>query len=280
MRPAGAVARGETELIVNADDLGKNAEVNAAVAALAEAGLVTSATILANAPAFEQAVAVMSKLRRCSIGVHLNNTEFAPLTRSAALRPMLDSRGCFRDPFSIALPSPALLDALYREWSAQIRRVCRAGIRPTHLDSHNHVHARPVLYPVIRRLQREFGIDKVRRGKNLYAPVGAYTRGVLVWRRLCHAALLAGTASVTTAGFTDLPAFCRLWERLGACPSVEIMVHPGHPGYRSDEAVLRSDHWRGIAAHFRLINYRQLGAAPIAAELDERPACPAISNPR
>jgi len=48
------------------------------------------------------------------------------------------------------------------ELRAQVRKVIRAGIRPTHFDGHKHIHVLPPVSEVVIRLAREFRIPAVR----------------------------------------------------------------------------------------------------------------------
>jgi predicted glycoside hydrolase/deacetylase ChbG (UPF0249 family) len=63
-------------LIVNADDLGASEPINEEIFRLMESGLVTSATLMANAPAFHHAIKQIRHFPNCSFGVHLNLTAF------------------------------------------------------------------------------------------------------------------------------------------------------------------------------------------------------------
>ena len=49
-----------------------------------------------------------------------------------------------------------------REWDAQIGKVRAAGISPTHLDGHKHVHMIPGLFEIALRLARRHGIPAIR----------------------------------------------------------------------------------------------------------------------
>lgn len=152
-----------------------------------------------------------------------------------------------------------LVHAVYLEWSAQIREVIRSGIQPTHLDSHHHIHTLPQLYPVIRALQKDFGIRRVRRGKNVYAFDSCYNYCVLAWRVACHLGLMVGTNGIATDAFTDLPTFLSAHSRLKEkIRSLEIMVHPGHPDHHEDDVLLASQQWRSMAVKHHLIGYDQL----------------------
>src|SRR5215510_14305421 len=84
------------QVIVNADDLGMSREVNEAIFDLMARGRVTSASLLANAPATEEAIRTIPKFPHCSFGAHLNITEYEPLCRSANLLGLLDGEGKLR----------------------------------------------------------------------------------------------------------------------------------------------------------------------------------------
>ena len=47
---------------------------------------------------------------------------------------------------------------MHREIEAQIVRVLRAGIRPTHLDSHQHVHLMPGVFDLTLDLAEAYKI--------------------------------------------------------------------------------------------------------------------------
>ncbi len=83
-------------IIVNADDLGWNRQVNQATRVLMEAGLVTSATIMANGPCWSEAIDLARSKPDLSFGVHLNLTGGRPLCGSRLLEPLLDDDGNFR----------------------------------------------------------------------------------------------------------------------------------------------------------------------------------------
>ncbi len=82
-------------LIINADDLGRSPEANRAIFDLMDQGLVTSATVMANGPYVNEVVPRLVHYPRCSFGVHLNITEFKPLTLNPCLDRLLDQEGNF-----------------------------------------------------------------------------------------------------------------------------------------------------------------------------------------
>src|SRR5437879_1691774 len=140
-------------IIINADDLGYSRDVNERVFSLIEARKVTSATLLANGPWYEQAASQLRSYPYASFGVHLNVTEFVSLSSTRALRCILDSKGCFRGDVRAFNLDSSLREAIYREWCAQVNRVIQSGIPVSHFDSHHHVHTIPCLFLVLKRLQ-------------------------------------------------------------------------------------------------------------------------------
>ena len=155
-------------IIINADDLGLSTAVNEAIFDLMERGHITSSSLFANAPATEEAIIELRQHKNWSFGVHLNVTAFRPLTRSAALSPILDNSGGFTNSIRLTPITSQLREAIFQEWSAQIERLLAMGLTPSHIDLEQHVHTIPDLFFVLKRVQRRFGIRKARISKNIY----------------------------------------------------------------------------------------------------------------
>lgn len=154
-------------IIINADDLGYSHSVNNAIQGCLKAGSVTSATLMANAPAFDEGVSIVKNNPNASYGVHLNIIEFKPLTDDTVFRKygLVDDNGDFREGavFTIDDFTVELKDAIYKEWDAQIRKIKNVGIVPSHLDSHQHTHTIYGMRDIVLRLMQEHGIKRVRR---------------------------------------------------------------------------------------------------------------------
>jgi predicted glycoside hydrolase/deacetylase ChbG (UPF0249 family) len=253
-------------LIVNADDLGINMTVNDAIFDHISRGLVTSASIIANGPAASDAIRRASAFANTSFGVHLNLTEFSPLTHAAALAPILDKDGHFRMNAIREVPIGAtLLWAIYNEWRAQILHIRAMGLAPSHIDSHHHTHTIPSLFVALKGLQVDLGIQNVRTTRNIYANMPPNARKLLLRKKLWHNIVRWTWPSHTTHGFTSFEDFrivvergeLNLWLRSGIknlC--VEVMVHPGVPQYATETAALDISWFRrkGIS----LVNYNDI----------------------
>jgi len=153
-------------IIINADDFGLCSGVNRAVAQAHTDGILTSATIMANMPTFKEAVDLAKELPKLGVGVHLNISDGRPLSMNEHIHCLLDSEGQFAlSPSKLALLSMAanqIKKTIRTEFAAQIQLVIDNGIKPTHLDSHKHIHSFPSIFPIVCELAGHFKIPAVR----------------------------------------------------------------------------------------------------------------------
>ena len=153
-------------LIVNADDLGWAEGVNRGIAEAHARGIVTSASMLANGAAFESAAKMARATPGLGVGVHLNLSDGPPIAAAANVKNLVDENGNFSGgPENLLLRIARRTlqkDEVECEWSAQIQKIKDAGIAPTHLDGHKHVHMLPGLFEIALRLAKHHGIGAVR----------------------------------------------------------------------------------------------------------------------
>jgi len=246
-------------IIINADDLGISSAVNETTFDLMADGKITSATILANAPAVEDAVKRVPDFQNCSFGVHLNLTQFTPLTRHPALAPLCGRDGTFAGNVRSVRIDQGLRSAIFGEWCAQIEKLIRMGISLSHVDSHQHVHTIPVLLPVLKAVQKKFAIRKVRITKNIYGSRSVPAFSLLLQKRLWNLALRNYCRAVTAQGLTSFLEFCEV-ARTGAlgCRTVELMTHPGAANSEVETTTLRDSWWADLPFETALINYKEL----------------------
>jgi len=246
-------------VIINADDLGFNVTCNDVIFDLMVQGRITSATILANCPGTEDALKRARQFPQCSFGIHLNATVSRPLRNDAGLGPILDADGQFRRNLATIRLSQAMRRALFVEFSAQMERLLAAGIPVSHIDSHHHVHNLPSVFPVLKAVQRRYGIHKVRISQNLYAPGYRLRADLRVKKMLYNWALRNWYRTKTTDGFTDLRTFCGLSRTTALrLRTLEIMVHPGPPSYQEETELLRSSWMQDVPGVIQPINYHHL----------------------
>jgi predicted glycoside hydrolase/deacetylase ChbG (UPF0249 family) len=123
--------------IVNVDDLGMTAGVNRAVGAGHRAGIVTSTSLMVDAPAAGDAAALAGDHPGLSVGLHTVLTHESGEPRFD----LGDERRC--------------RDELRRQIDAFHALL---GRPPTHLDSHHNVHRLPALTPLFLDAARELGV--------------------------------------------------------------------------------------------------------------------------
>ncbi len=243
-------------LIINADDLGRSPEANRAIFDLMDRGLVTSATVMANGPYVGEALSRLIHYPRVSFGVHLNLTEFNPLTQNPCLDYLLDQEGNFSlTIFRHAKFTEPLRHAILGEWSRQVAQLQSRGLTISHIDSHHGTHTRWQLFWVLKRLQRQFGIRKVRIRENIPSSPGQ----LLIRSRAWNLALRLVYPTQTTAGSTDFATFLQTAPSLAQrYRTMEIMVHPGHPHFARESAHLLSPWREQLPFPVELIGYHEL----------------------
>lgn len=226
-------------LIVNADDYGLTEGVSRAILEAAERGIVTSTSVLAVAPAFEAAAPGLAA-SDLGVGAHLALVgEDPPLLEAREVPTLVDGRGAFSRSWRQLLPKVAAgrVDPadVHRELTAQVERITGAGLRVTHVDTHQHVHLWPPLGAVVLEVATAAGIGAVRIIRSTArSPIGATVRRL--GRRFERHATAAGfrwPASATGLDEAGALAGHRLVgaiDRLGAAgaPSAELATHPGH----------------------------------------------------
>jgi hopanoid biosynthesis associated protein HpnK len=152
-------------LVVNGDDFGLTPGINTGVLHAHTRGILTSASLFANAPATHDAIAIARRTSTLSVGCHLTLVDGLPLSAASEL-PTLAPEGRFRRTWSEFIRDAVFgrisLHEIEREVTAQVHRLAEAGVRVTHLDSHKHVHAYPPVFGIVVRVARLFGIRTVR----------------------------------------------------------------------------------------------------------------------
>lgn len=137
-------------LIVNADDFGFTRGVNEGILRAHREGIVTATTLMADGPAFEHAVEIARRTPSLDVGVHLvlwPENGRLPQRLPAFVKRALSS-------------STAEIEA---EFARQVEKVLAAGLAPSHLDTHKHVHLLPRVMNAVARVAARFGIAWVRR---------------------------------------------------------------------------------------------------------------------
>jgi len=132
-------------LIVNGDDFGLSAGVNAGVIEAHERGIVTSASLMVRWPEATQAAAYARNHSSLSVGLHVDLGEWTFIEEE------------WRQAYEVVpLDNPELVSMEIARQFEMFRKLM--GRDPTHLDSHQHVHHSEPVASILREVARKAGI--------------------------------------------------------------------------------------------------------------------------
>ncbi len=192
---SSGLVSGRRYVIVNADDFGESSGINEGVIEAHAHGIVSSASLMVDAPDAEAAVALARRHPRLGLGIHV----------------VLDRGG--QHPVD-----PDDLGAVATELARQARRfIALTGRPPTHIDSHHHVHQR---FNVARLF--------LDLGSRYQVPVRGFSSVVYVGRFYGD-----WTDGQSRVDHISADYLISLLHGLGPGVS-EVSCHPGHPDVHSD----------------------------------------------
>jgi len=243
-------------LIVNADDLGLTAGVNRAIMEAHARGVVTSATLMANGAAFDDAIERALSAPGLSVGCHVVLVDGTPLSNYGSVPTLVADHSAGTGRFYSRLSAFAARavfgrfdhDQLVGEIVAQVRKVQAAGVDVSHLDTHKHTHIFPSILAALIKAARICGVPAIR---NPVVPVNAIRMGQLagkpgLWKRYGQVRILRrfapqfrmrvkraglvtpdGVVGVVETGSFDGSLLRRMLENLPE-GTWELVTHPGY----------------------------------------------------
>ena len=266
-------------LIVNADDFGLAPGVNRAVLELHAAEVLTSATMMAQSAATEEAVRMALAMPTLGVGCHVVLVDGTPVSPRTSIRSLVDrNTGLFHS-------SPgSFLKRLYTarirssevesEAAAQIELLQSYGLRLTHVDTHKHMHMFPLVLRPVLRAAKAAGIRAIRNpfetvwSLNATANAPEMRRAEIVFLRRFEAkfrrivekegfATTDGAIGILATGSVNIATVNAL---ITAMPE-GTYEFVSHPGYR-DEQLARSN--------TRLLESREIERNALVAIKDYR----------
>lgn len=153
-------------LIINADDFGLAPEVNEAVEAAHEEGVLTSASLMVAGVAAGQAIALAKRMPTLRVGLHLVLAEGAPALPAEELSELIDDSGGLRPEMvntalRIAFSEKARRQ-LRREIEAQFEAFRKSGLPLDHVNAHKHFHLHPIIASEIIGIGQRHGMAALR----------------------------------------------------------------------------------------------------------------------
>jgi len=269
--PAEAQTAG---LVVHADDFGLAPGVNRAIQESLQAGTVTSTSILLGGPHAEEALLWASQHPQFDYGVHLNLTQGRPILPPERVPSLVTSSGTFpslRLFMTRFFAGRVRLHQIRDEWRAQIATVRAAGVRVTHLDSHQHVHLLPRIFArAMSPLARQDGLG-VRVMDGPVEGHGPWPHPKSLLLSLATRRALRADSGCPVSGHGFGTAFMRqptlrllrsVLSRARPGRTYEFVVHPGRvdaalrssgdtylEGREREVAFLASEEFRAVVRH-------------------------------
>lgn len=153
-------------LIVNADDFGRHELINRAVERAFNSGCLKSATIMAGGAAVEDAVKLAKKISGLGVGIHFTLANGNPVLPPNEIPSLVTEEGIFHADYvkflKRYLSGKISLAEVRSELAAQLEKIFRAGLTPTHVDSHQHLHHVPGIVEIVLDLAAASGIKAMR----------------------------------------------------------------------------------------------------------------------
>jgi predicted glycoside hydrolase/deacetylase ChbG (UPF0249 family) len=241
-------------LILNADDFGLTRGINRAAIELHQAGVLTSCTLMATGPAFEDAVALALANPALGVGCHLVFTDGMPISHPDSIPTLLGADGKSFRPSLVDFAQAVLrgmvrVSDIARETQAQIQKLQRAGLDVTHVDTHKHTHLLPRICATVVHIAGRCGIGSVRNpmeprwsvgvsqaswkrrlGMRVMDRFGAAFEGRTAEAR-SRGLIPDGTLGIAATGRLDPPRLRAMLDCLVQRHSeatVELLCHPGY----------------------------------------------------
>ncbi len=153
----------KTLLIVNADDFGESQEVNNGIIEAHRNGIVTSASLMANMPAFDHAINCIRENPTLDVGVHLNVHRGVPLTDC----PTITRDGMFlKNPLALIYRGytgrTRVREEITHEFDAQMKKIIASGVHISHLDTEKHLHVFPFIFDIVLEIAKKYNIPAIR----------------------------------------------------------------------------------------------------------------------
>ena len=248
-------------LILNADDFGLTAGINRAIGELHAAGVLTSATLMATGPAFDDAVAVAHAHPTLGVGCHIVLTDGTPVSPPESIPSLLGPDGkSFRpslfDFLQALFRGRIRQDEVAREALAQVEKLQRAGIvSPTSTPTSTPISSpqSPVRYSKSPNAPRSApsAIHLSRTGASPSTKAAPCAVSASTARRaaapLCRASpgtqgrvlTTDGTVAISATGQLNSASLAQVLDALPPHGTYELCCHPGYNDRDLDRVTTR-----------------------------------------
>jgi hopanoid biosynthesis associated protein HpnK len=179
-------------LIVNADDFGRSQSINQAVVRAHREGILTSASLMVNAPFAGEAVALARQNPALGVGLHLTLACGASALPSKIIPQLVNPQQQFSDQPVRAgwryFASAKCRAQLRLEIAAQFEKFHATALPLDHLNAHLHLHLHPVVFAILMDNAARWRITAMRLTDDWFGLNARLASGRWFYR-LSHAAI-------------------------------------------------------------------------------------------
>lgn len=268
-------------LIVNADDFGRSRAINEAAIRAHQEGILTSASLMVNESASEDAVALAKKNPNLGIGLHLVLACGRSALPQKKVHRLVNERESFSSsPVRAGLRyffSGGMREQLRAEIHAQFEKFRATGLELDHVNGHLHFHLHPAVFGILMEDAATLGIRHLRLTRDslrlnarlaggrwayrvlhamIFSMLSARAENKLAARKIKFANRVFG---LLQDSHVDEEFILKLLENLPDGDS-ELYSHPSLDRFRHEfEALVSPRVKAAITDHgIRLIRYRDL----------------------
>jgi hopanoid biosynthesis associated protein HpnK len=160
-------------LIVNADDFGLSASVNAAVIRSHREGILTTTSLMVNESGFDEAVKLAKENPRLGVGLHLTLLMGHSALTPERIPSLVNPRGEFsNNPVGVGMSyffKRSLREQIRAEIHAQFEKFQATGLTLDHVNGHLHLHLHPVIFKILMEDAEMLGIKRMRLTRDCLA---------------------------------------------------------------------------------------------------------------
>ena len=153
-------------LIVNADDFGASGGINSAVVEAHRRGILTTASLMVNGAAFQEAVELARRNPGLGVGLHLSLCCGRSTLTHSEIPALVDRHQNFGgSPVRTGIRyffSAAARRQLEAEIEAQFERFASTGLEMDHLNGHLHFHLHPAVFQILKEKLIRWKVRAVR----------------------------------------------------------------------------------------------------------------------
>lgn len=188
-KPQIASPGSSRRLIVNADDFGRTPSINEAVIRGHREGILTSASLMVNEPAFDEAVALARQNPRLGVGLHLTLVCGHSTLPPEKIPGLVNDRHEFSNR-AVATGfryffNRALREQLRAEIRAQFAKFAATGLPLDHVNGHLHLHLHPTVFRLLMEEASSLGIRRMRWTRDPFWLNARLASGRWVYRATC-----------------------------------------------------------------------------------------------